>query len=95
MIRFFEENGALIARLRNETIRIEGWGKNALRVRTTLLKKMPEDEHALTEKVEHNAVVTINNKTESADSINGEIKATINLVGIITFNKNDKLNFQK
>lgn len=50
MIRFIEENGALIARLRNETIRIEGWGNNALRVRTTLLKKLPEDAHALTEK---------------------------------------------
>lgn len=42
MIRFYKENGALIARLRNETVRIEGWGKNALRVRATLLKKMPE-----------------------------------------------------
>ena len=41
MIRFTEENGALIARSRNETIRIEGWGNNALRVRTTLLKRMP------------------------------------------------------
>lgn len=41
MIRFTEENGALIARSRNETIRIEGWGNNALRVRTTLLKKLP------------------------------------------------------
>ena len=50
MIRFFEENGALIAHLRNETIRIDGWGKNALRVRTTLLKKLPGNDHALTKK---------------------------------------------
>ena len=41
MIRFTEENGALTARLRNETIRIEGWGNNALRVRTTLRKSSP------------------------------------------------------
>ena len=95
MIRFFEENGALIARLRNETIRIEGWGKNALRVRTTLLKKMPEDEHALTENVRHNAVVTINNEAETAEIVNGKIKATINLVGILTFYKDDELILQE
>ena len=41
MIRFFEESGALVVRLRNETLRIEGWGRNALRVRATLLKKCP------------------------------------------------------
>lgn len=52
MIRFTEENGALIAHSRNETIRIEGWGNNALRVRTTLLKKLPQDAHALTENVQ-------------------------------------------
>ena len=58
MIRFTEENGALIAHSRNETIRIEGWGNNALRVRTTLLKKLPQDAHALTENVAHSAKVT-------------------------------------
>ena len=47
MIRFTEENGALIAHSRNETIRIEGWGNNALRVRTTLLKKLPQDAHEI------------------------------------------------
>lgn len=52
MIRFIEENGALIARLRNETIRIEGWGNNALRVRTTLLKKLSRT-HTLLPKRPH------------------------------------------
>lgn len=95
MIRFYKENGALIARLRNETVRIEGWGKNALRVRATLLKKMPEDKHALTEKVQHNAVVTIDNDGETAEIVNGRIKATINCVGIITFYKDTELILQE
>ena len=66
MIRFTEENGALIAHSRNETIRIEGWGNNALRVRTTLLKKLPRDAHALTENVAHSAKVTIDEGSETA-----------------------------
>ena len=95
MIRFTEENGALIARSRNETIRIEGWGKNALRVRTTLLKRMPENEHALTEKVEHSAKVTIDNGNETAEIVNGKIKATVNGVGIICFYKDNELILQE
>lgn len=95
MIRFIEENGALIARLRNETIRIEGWGNNALRVRTTLLKKLPEDAHALTEKTTHNAEVMIDSKSETAEIVNGRIKATINGVGIICLYKDNELILQE
>ncbi|MDY2847697.1 MAG: hypothetical protein SOU50_05710 [Oscillospiraceae bacterium] len=95
MIRFTEENGALIARLRNETIRIEGWGNNALRVRATLLKKLPEDAHALTEKASHNAEVMIDSSSETAEIVNGRIKATINCVGIICFYKDKELIMQE
>ena len=72
-----EDNGALIARSRNETIRIEGWGKNALRVRATLLKKLPENAHALTENVAHSAKVTIDEGSETAEIVNGKVKATL------------------
>ncbi|MCM1055631.1 MAG: hypothetical protein NC394_08935 [Bacteroides sp.] len=95
MIRFYEEDGALVARLRNETLRIEGWGKNALRVRATLLKKMPEQEHALTEKTEHSARVAIDYAAEHAEIVNGKIKATVNNVGIICFYKDDELILQE
>ena len=93
MIRFFEEDGALIVRLRNETVRIEGWGKNALRVRATLLKKMPCHAHALTEEVAHEAKVTING--EHAEITNGRVKATVNEVGILCFYKDDELILQE
>ncbi len=95
MIRFTEENGALIARSRNETIRIEGWGNNALRVRTTLLKRMPENAHALTENVAHSAKVTIDEGSETAEIVNGKIKATVNGVGIICFYKDNELILQE
>ena len=91
MIRFIEDNGALIVRSRNETIRIEGWGNNALRVRATLLKKLPENAHALTENVAHSAKVTIDEGSETAEIVNGKIKATINGVGIICFYKDNEL----
>lgn len=95
MIRFTEENGALIARSRNETIRIEGWGNNALRVRTTLLKKLPEDAHALTENVAHSAKVTIDEGSETAEIVNGKIRATVNGVGIICFYRDNELILQE
>ena len=95
MIRFIEDNGALIARSRNETIRIEGWGKNALRVRATLLKKLPENAHALTENVAHSAKVTIDEGSETAEIVNGKVKATINGVGIICFYKDNELILQE
>ena len=41
---FTAENGVLIYRRRYETIRIEGWGENALRVRSTENRDFtPED----------------------------------------------------
>ena len=95
MIRFTEENGALIAQSRNETIRIEGWGNNALRVRTTLLKRMPENAHALTENVAHCAKVSIDESNETAEIVNGKIKATVNGVGIICFYKDNELILQE
>ena len=95
MIRFIEDNGALIVRSRNETIRIEGWGNNALRVRATLLKKLPENAHALTENVAHSAKVTIDEGSETAEIVNGKIKATINGVGIICFYKENELILQE
>lgn len=95
MIRFFEDNGALVARLKNETLRIEGWGNNALRVRATKLNRMPEHAHALTEEVAHSAKISIDYATESAEIVNGRIKATVNRVGIICFYRDDKLVLQE
>ena len=95
MIRFYDENSALKMRLRDETLIIEGWGKNALRVRATRRAQMPDHAHALTESVEHNAKVTIDTQAKCAEIVNGRIKATVNNVGIICFYRDDKLILQE
>ncbi|MBQ9384443.1 MAG: glycoside hydrolase family 31 protein [Ruminiclostridium sp.] len=95
MIRFYDDNGALVMRLRDETVRIEGWGKNALRVRAARLPKLPAHEHALTEPVSHDGKVSINAEEMNAVITNGRIKATVNPVGIICFYRDDKLILQE
>ncbi len=87
-MRFTAENNALIGRLHRETLRIEGWGTDALRVRSTLLRNLPDTDHALTEEVAHSAEVKIDGI--HAEIVNGNIKATVNEVGIICFYKKDE-----
>lgn len=93
MIQFTKANNSLIARYKNETLIIEGWGKNALRVRSSVLRQMPKTDHALTEHVSHNADIKIFEK--DAEIVNGRIKATINMVGIIRFYRDDELILQE
>lgn len=95
MIRFKEANGGLVIRLRDETVMIDGWGKDALRIRATRRAEMPAHAHALTEQVAHNAVISIAADGETAEITNGRIKATINPVGIICIYRDDKLILQE
>lgn len=93
MMTFSNINNTLVAKYKNETLIIEGWGKNALRVRSTVLRQIPPHEHALTEEVEHSAVVTIGEK--GAEIVNGRLKATVNYVGVICFYRDDELILQE
>ena len=52
---FTTENGVLTFRRRRETLRIEGWGANGLRVRSTENRDFTPHDWALTEAVEHTA----------------------------------------
>ena len=49
------ENGVLIFKRRYETIRIEAWGKNALRVRATQNHSFTAEDWALSEPVSETA----------------------------------------
>ena len=49
---FENDNNALVFKRNGETVRIEAWGKNALRVRSTMLKDFTGCDWALTEKPE-------------------------------------------
>ena len=89
---FSMDNGALVFKRGYETVRIEGWGKNALRVRTTQNHRFIAEDWALTEEAAHNADVSIetrsvhNGQTETIAVIqNGGIRAEMTEFGRIRF----------
>lgn len=86
---FRNENGVLTARRNGETLRIEAWGKDSLRVRATMFSKFTGNDWALTERPEQaSPVVEITGEEygePSACITNGRIKATVNFAGVITF----------
>lgn len=102
-MRFENDNGALVCYNNGEMLRIEAWGKDSLRVRSTMLGKFTDNDWALTEKpaktepavktewIDHWAGDGNIDKREIASITNGRIKAVVNFVGIISFYKDDKL----
>ncbi len=102
-MQFSNDNGALVAKLNGETLRIEPWGNNALRVRSTMLQAFTDHDWALTEEApKSNAEIkfferdnwvgdgTINQQPY-ASIRNGRIKAEVNFAGVITFFRDEKL----
>ena len=94
---FQQEQNALIARKGGETLRIEAWGKDSLRVRATMFPQLTGNDWALTEQPEA-ATAKIETYTQSlrsgdgsfwdapmASIENGRIKATVNYSGVLTF----------
>ncbi len=102
-MKFINDNGALVFYHNGEMGRIEAWGKDSLRVRTTMHQEFSGNFWALTEDVcKAGARVTIGkedhwvgdgtiDQKEFATIENGNIKAVVNFGGIISFYKNDKL----
>lgn len=101
-MRFQTKNGVLIAQANGETLRIEPWGKDSLRVRATMLPEFSGKNWALTEvpekteaKAEQFAVDhleidgSMGNRT-SASITNGKLRAVVNFAGVITFYKEDQ-----
>jgi len=96
-MRFSQDQNALIARKGSETLRIEPWGKNALRVRAVMDNGWTGCDWALTETPEKTkAKITIGEedfwvgdgtiaKTPCAAIENGRIRATVNFAGVISF----------
>ncbi len=102
-MKFINDNGALVFYHNGEMGRIEAWGKDSLRVRTTMHQEFSGNFWALTENVcKAGARVTIGkedhwvgdgtiDQKEFATIENGNIKAVVNFGGIISFYKNDRL----
>ena len=100
---FRKEGNALIASRGGETLRIEGWGRDALRVSAVMNDTVISYGYALTETPEP-AVCAIHIGEEDnpagdgtfysvpcAEIKNGRIRATVNFAGVISFYRDEEL----
>jgi len=87
---FFEvKGGKLIGKRQGETICLESWGEDALRVRGTMYPEFTGRVNALEEDIDKKkAEIKIDGGC--AEIKNGKISATINDAGVITFFKDGK-----
>ncbi|PWN38460.1 glycoside hydrolase family 31 protein [Meira miltonrushii] len=88
------KEGALIYKHDGETLQIEAWGENAVRVRSTLLYEFPKEDWALTNKpkLSRESMLAPADLSEGpAHLTNGKISVTISPVGKMTI-KNTKTN---
>ena len=93
---FEKKQNGLLFKHQGETIFLEAWGKDSLRVRATRCSRFTDQDWALTEEPEASqAVVEIGeedhwvgdatiDKKEIASITNGRIKAVVNFRGVIT-----------
>lgn len=80
---FTSRSTYLERRFDSEILRIEAWGKNALRVRATHLRNIPEEDWALLPGDTPNPLIEING--DDASITNGGIRAHVDRTGRITF----------
>lgn len=80
---FYQEGNALVYQYDSETLRIEPWGENSLRVRASKVAPMPQRDWALTQAVSHSAQVTVGER--EASITNGQITATLTAGGWLKF----------
>ena len=89
-MKFVIDGSALLCRHQGETLCIEPWGKDSLRVRAAMQSKFSGNDWALTEPVESaQAEITVGER--QAAITNGQIKAVVNHAGIISFYKDNAL----
>ena len=90
MWRFNQEGNKLICRYDAQTLWIEAWGENSLRIRATRQHVMPTEDWALLTPEKAKACITIGEK-ESIIT-NGKIKAIVTKAGkIFYYNQNNQL----
>jgi len=102
-MEFKNDKGALVVWHQGEMLRIESWGQNAFRVRSTMYHQFTDHCWALGEEVSHDPCeikIYGPNEWDGAPEIgtgdcakitNGKISAIVNSTGIISFYKDEKL----
>ncbi|SEA01501.1 alpha-D-xyloside xylohydrolase [Lachnospiraceae bacterium NK3A20] len=101
-MEFTNDHGALVCRRQGETLRIEPWGQDALRIRATEYPEFTGNLWALSEKVPERTGEIVFSKeshrggdgeyydTDLATITNGRISAVVNFAGVITFRRDGK-----
>ena len=101
-MRFEITDNALVCRRRGETLRIEPWGRDSLRVRAAMGMDVLDIPWALTEAVEkpqakisvyevdHWAGDGTIDKRPEASIENGRVKAVVNFAGVVTYLRDGK-----
>ncbi len=102
-MEFLKNDNALYVYKNGETLKIEPWGKDALRVRATMNPEIPDKTWALTENTdaitpeirffeeEYYNSGGFMDKRKMAEITNGRIKAVVNDGSVISFYKDDRL----
>ena len=94
-MQFTAEKNALTARRGGETLRIEGWGRDSLRVRAVMYDGWTGNDWALTETPEAaDCEVQTGRDTDGtpcAQIRNGRITATVNFAGVLSFFRDGEL----
>lgn len=82
----FEKNNCLYLRNGNELLKVEPWGENSFRVRSTMYPQYTGNENALTEKVSHQQAQIVIAEGEQAGQItNGKLTAKIDQFKNLSF----------
>ncbi|MBQ9010730.1 MAG: glycoside hydrolase family 31 protein [Clostridia bacterium] len=100
-MRFSQDGNALVCRRQGELLRIEPWGRDALRIRATMYPDFTGEEWALTERPEPVSaeIVFSEEMLREGDGTtrayplatitNGRIRATVNHGGVLTLYRDD------
>ena len=97
-MRFAIEDGALVCRRQGETLRIEAWGPDALRVRATKYPDFTGNDWALTEApasaqatIEQGSAPIAQGPDEVYRISNGRIACEVNVGGVLSFYRDGSL----
>ncbi len=91
---FIRKDQALIVKHAGETLRIEAWGKDSLRIRSTMYPSFSEHDWALTQTPQDSDSVIERNENEAVIR-NGRISAKVNPQGVMEIQKDGKMIFRE
>ena len=89
-MEFLRDGDALICRRLGETLRLEPWGKNALRVRATMAEELEAEPWALTETPEKGES-SLEISEGGARITSGTLRAEVNAFGVLSFFRGEEL----